>query len=429
MILTVVRISALRLWHNRAELLLTFIVPLIFFSIFAWIFGSRDSDGGTPRIKIAIADTVGSEASQKIVDALKETRSVRILNELPATNAADQTDAAKSSKLNAATAAMWVRRGSVSAAVVLKTCKNSNDNATRSDDQVEAEIFADSYDQVASQILGAVVQKALISSRQEIAAQAAKLQQSALYSTNSAVFEGSTSDVQGHVQQAANVESLSAANTSLPEVMIRDVLGENKANPVVAMYAAGIAVMFSLFSTTTASGSLLEERENSTLERLLCSKLSIDQLLMGKWLYLSILGFFQITLMFVWGWLVFGVDLPHHLSGFFLMTLASSTAAASFALLIATCCKSRGQLGWLSTIVILVMSALGGSMVPRYLMSESVQRVGMLTFNAWALEGYNKVFWREQSIQTLTLELGVLVGSAFAMLILARGMIARWERA
>ena len=40
------------------------------------------------------------------------------------------------------------------------------------------------------------------------------------------------------------------------------------------------------------------------------------------------------------------------------------------------------------------MSALGGSMVPRYLMNESLQHAGLLTFNAWAIDGYDKIFWR-----------------------------------
>ena len=44
------------------------------------------------------------------------------------------------------------------------------------------------------------------------------------------------------------------------------------------------------------------------------------------------------------------------------------------------------------------MSALGGSMFPRFLMSETMQKVGLLTFNAWALDGYLKVFWRKAAI-------------------------------
>ena len=213
-----------------------------------------------------------------------------------------------------------------------------------------------------------------------------------------------------------------------PVVEVVDVIGGKKANPVVAMYASGIAVMFLLFSATTASGSLLEERENSTLDRLLCSRLTMDQLLLGKWAYLTIIGAIQMSLMFIWGALVFRIDLLNHLEGFAAMTLVTAGAAASFALMLAAICQSRMQLGWVSTIVILSMSALGGSMVPRYLMSENIQRVGLLTFNAWALEGYNKVFWRELPLNELGMELAVLTTCGFVFILAARIFAIRWER-
>ena len=213
-----------------------------------------------------------------------------------------------------------------------------------------------------------------------------------------------------------------------PVVEVVDVIGGKKANPVVAMYASGIAVMFLLFSATTASGSLLDERENSTLDRLLCSRLTMDQLLLGKWAYLTIIGAIHMSLMFIWGALVFRIDLLNHLEGFAAMTLVTAGAAASFALMLAAICQSRMQLGWVSTIVILSMSALGGSMVPRYLMSENIQRVGLLTFNAWALEGYNKVFWRELPLNELGMELAVLTTCGFVFILAARIFAIRWER-
>jgi ABC-2 type transport system permease protein len=213
-----------------------------------------------------------------------------------------------------------------------------------------------------------------------------------------------------------------------PSIQSVDILGSKKTNPVIAMYAAGIAVMFLLFSATTASGSLLEERENSTLDRLLCSRLTMDQLLLGKWAFLTIIGMLQMTLMFSWGALVFGIDLVRHWEGFIAMTLVTAGAAASFALFLASMCKTRTQLGWVSTIVILTMSALGGSMVPRYLMSESIQKVGLLTFNAWALEGFNKILWRELHLRDIELELGVLTLCAFCFIVTARMFATRWER-
>jgi ABC-2 type transport system permease protein len=60
-------------------------------------------------------------------------------------------------------------------------------------------------------------------------------------------------------------------------------------------------------------------------------------------------------------------------------------------------------------------------------MSEQLREAGLWTFNAWALDGYDKVFWRELPASELGLQLGVLIGAAFALLMLARLLAIRWE--
>ena len=69
--------------------------------------------------------------------------------------------------------------------------------------------------------------------------------------------------------------------------------------------------------------------------------------------------------------------------------------------MLATLARTRAQLSGMSTIMILTMSSLGGSMFPRFLMSETMQKIGLLTFNAWALDGYLKVFWRNAPVWQL----------------------------
>ncbi len=115
--------------------------------------------------------------------------------------------------------------------------------------------------------------------------------------------------------------------------------------------------------------------------------------------------------MFTWGALVFGLPLLPHLPGFFVMTAFTAAAAAGFGLVLATLSRTRAQLSGLSTIVILTMSALGGSMFPRFLMSETMQKAGLVTFNAWALDGYLKVFWRNSPIIDLWPQVAVLTSS------------------
>ena len=436
MVWTILQVSFRRLKNNRSELLLTFVVPILFFSIFALIFGSRGTSGSsTPRIKVALADISHSPLTLRAVELLREQSSLRITDSQTALLHADSVESQSAQTVPPAIAEDLVRRGSVAAAIVFSPANNQPIASTvQPPPQLpNIQLLSDSYDQVASQVLSALVQKAILTAYSESQRseqlrleqiRAAQVQPASFVANAapSAVSPASPSSM----EIPSNYSSMSFPEP--PRIECVDILGKKKANPVIAMYAAGIAVMFLLFSATTASGSLLEERENSTLDRLLCSRLTMDQLLLGKWAYLTIIGILQMTLMFAWGSLVFGIELIAHLEGFLAMTLITAGASSSFALFLASLCKTRTQLGWVSTIVILSMSALGGSMVPRYLMSETMQRAGMLTFNAWALEGYNKIFWRELKLPDIELELGVLTLCGFCFIVAARLFAVRWER-
>jgi ABC-2 type transport system permease protein len=131
--------------------------------------------------------------------------------------------------------------------------------------------------------------------------------------------------------------------------------------------------------------------------------------------------------MFVWAQLAFGVDLVGHLQGVVVMTIFTAAATASLALCLAAVCRSRAQLNGVSIVLILTMSALGGSMVPRYIMSEQMQRWGQWTFNAWALDGFKKVFWYDLPATALQTEIRVLLFMTVILALLARMFAGRWS--
>ena len=133
--------------------------------------------------------------------------------------------------------------------------------------------------------------------------------------------------------------------------------------------------------------------------------------------------------MFVWGWAVFGMELwtGRIVVGFVVMTAVSAAAASGFGLVLGTACRSEGQLRGISTIVILVMSAIGGSMFPRFLMPEGMQKLGLATFNGWAIDGYQKIFHHGQTVFTLWPQVLVLVGMTVVFLGIARLLARRWE--
>jgi ABC-2 type transport system permease protein len=275
------------------------------------------------------------------------------------------------------------------------------------EEAADIQILADSSDPVATQVVSALIRQAA----GEIRAEEARKQIGAALSLSAAQF----------------ATSATARFTRPVGIDVVDLFAADKASPVVSMYAAGIAVMFLLFGAVGGAGSLLEEEESQTLERLMCSQLGMTRLLAGKWLLVTIVGIVQVTIMFAWAQLAFGVDLLGHLAGFAVMTVVTAGAASSFALVLAAACRTRVQLNAVAIILVLSMSALGGSMVPRYVMSEAMRELGKVTFNAWALDGYTKVFWRGLPPRALLPELAVLVAAALVLLLLARLLARRWE--
>jgi ABC-2 type transport system permease protein len=155
--------------------------------------------------------------------------------------------------------------------------------------------------------------------------------------------------------------------------------------------------MFLLFTASAAGGSLLDESEIGALDRILTARVSMTTLLAGKMCYCSLLAFSQMVVMFLWRAAVFRVDLLYHVPGFLVMTAASFASLA----------RTRAQLSSISTLIILTMSAVGGSMFPPYIMPEMMRKIGKITFKSWAIEGYSKVFWRDQPVSQLLPQLAV----------------------
>ncbi len=185
--------------------------------------------------------------------------------------------------------------------------------------------------------------------------------------------------------------------------------------------------MFLLFTASGAGGSLLDEVESGALDRVLGTRVTMGSLLAGKLLYCTALAFSQLLVMFLWAQAIFGLELLPHLGGFVVMGLATSFAAGAFGMLLASVCRTRAQLGALSTLLVLVMSSIGGSMFPRFLMPELMQKAGLFTLNAWAIDGFTKVFWRDEPVLALWPQVLVLVAAGTVLFAGARRLARRWE--
>jgi ABC-type multidrug transport system permease subunit len=423
--LTLLRIGWMNLRRDRVAQMLTFLLPIVFFSIFASVFGGRAEDR-TPRVTIAVVDEDRSQFSRRIADAIGKEPALRI-------RAVDP----KAPALDRAAAERLVRNGDVPVAVIIPNGLGAAfEERGFAATGPSVQLLADPSDPVAPQMVQGLLQKVTMTAAPDLVMQGG-MKQFERYA-GALTPEQRKSVDQWIPRLKADALGPSPSSGATPSaggmgmsVTLVDVMRtDDRKGSLISFYAAGIGVMFLLFSAVAgAGGALLEEAESGTLERLLSTNIGMTGLLAGKWLFLSMIGFAQLTVMFLWGRAVFGLPLFSHIPGFVVMTTATASAAAALGLVLATLARSRAQLSGFSTILILTMSALGGSMFPRFLMSDTMQRMGLVTFNAWALDGYLKVFWRNAAVRELWPQVLVLACLCAVFLLFARVLARRWELA
>ena len=424
MMTTLLRISWTNLKRDRVAQALTFLLPILFFSIFASVFGNQGGNS-TSRVRIAVVDEDGSELSRRIVEGLKGETALRVRLTADAEG--------KGPLLTRATAELEVQNGDVPVAVILP--KGLGETAAAFGPPTGApriQLLADPSDPVAPQMVGGLLQKVSMTAAPDLMMKGGMAQfeknAGALTPQQRAAVDAWLPQMKPASPDGKGTGGAAASSFGVGIDTV-DVMRKGRTESLVSFYAAGVGVMFLLFSVAGASGTLLDEVDSGTLDRVLSTRVGMGGLLVGKWLFLSLMGLAQLTVMFLWGWLAFGLDLFHHLPGFFVMTAFTAAAAAGFGLMLATLARTRAQLSGMSTIIILTMSSLGGSMFPRFLMSETMQKMGLLTFNAWALDGYLKVFWRNAAVWQLWPQVLVLATLAAVFMGLARIFARRWEAA
>jgi len=406
MIWTICKISMLRLWNNKQELLLAFVVPVLFFSIFALIF-SRGVGQTFSRVRVSFIDDDQSPQSLAVIREACQHPEIVAVTGIGRTS--DEWPIEKLSRL-------LISRREVEVVVHVPAGFTSQDPAAPT---LSIQLFNEGGNPIGHRLVQASLAEAI----------AMQLSAANLAALSSPVTNASFTDPAPSTLARPSGPARVRATADEEQTVFKSVnaFAANKHQPKVAMAAAGIAVMFLLFSANGAGASLLEEREAGTMGRLLSSRLTLTQLLAGKWLYITLLGCTQLFTMFAWGQMVFRVNLVGHLTGFAAMTLATSGACASFALFLASVCKSRQQLHGVSVILVLTMSAIGGSMVPRYIMSDSMRALGKFTFNGWALDGFQKIFWYDLPLSAIRLELMVLMAITLLLGIAARLLARHWS--
>ncbi len=405
---------------------MSFVLPIAFFSIFAMVFGGRHDS--TPKIHVLIADEDRSPASQQLVHGLGE-ESLVIRTRPNEINNVEQPE------YTAATAEAAVKNGDAPVALVIPKGFGERPIAFGPDRPAGIQMLKDPSDMVAPQVVAGLLQKVAMTSMPETMAVEGERQMDKYAGGFTPEQRKRIEDglARLHERQAEGGSgAASGGDASMPvQVTTRDVVGQNKNGSMISFYAAAVGVMFLLFTSSAAGGSLLDEADSGTLDRVLSSRVTMGALLAGKLCFCVLLAFAQLVLMFVWAWIVFKVDLPSHLAGFTVMGLSTACSASRHSALCLPVSAALAHSFWLGLhpgdshdVVDRWQHVSPLSHVGRYAESRPVQPYQT---TRWAIDGFTKVFWRDQPVTALWPQVAVLLAVGIVLFATARRLARRWE--
>jgi linearmycin/streptolysin S transport system permease protein len=183
----------------------------------------------------------------------------------------------------------------------------------------------------------------------------------------------------------------------------------------------GWALFGVFFISGVLAQSILEEKRTGAFRRLVASPMSRATVLLGKLVPHVIVNLIQITLLFLVGYFVLPLTgLPRlewgaHPEGLIVISICASITANALGLMLAAIAKSEQQVNGLSTLLVLTLAAIGGVMVPRFVMPQFMQSLAVISPHAWALNAYQDILMRGYGIAEILPECAVLLAMAVVM--------------
>ena len=184
------------------------------------------------------------------------------------------------------------------------------------------------------------------------------------------------------------------------------VAGRNQVPSSVQQNVPAWLLFAMFFIAIPLSTTWVQERQQGTYARLRSMGLTAPVLLAGKLLPYVGVNLLQVVLMLAVGVFVVPLlggehlDLGSSIPALVLVAASVSFASVSYALLIANLVSSSEQATIFTGAANLLMAAVGGIMVPRFLMPPLMQSLSDYSPMAWALDGFLDVFLRQGDVAT-----------------------------
>lgn len=373
-------------FKDQRSFILTFLIPVILITVFAFAYGGiGDYSDSSESLELLVVDQDKTVLSGQFISDLDTIRAMTIIPSGP--------DSARA----------LIIKGKNAGALILK--KGFQDSVSAGN-TLPVQLLYDEEQELEIWYMQSIIINALVSYSRKIEMQKYFNAFKDLMPDSGLALAGLPA-IPNSSDDSFSIERIS-------------VVGKKKDIELGLIQAvAGTAILMLLFSTAGVGTSILEEKENGTINRLLFSPINSRMILYSKMLFAFFIAVLQLSVMFLFSWIFLGLDITVNIKGLIFMIISTAFAISSLGIFLASIAKSRQQAQNLSNLIILVMSAIGGSMIPLFYMPEIMSKVAVLSINYWGIQGFYDVFWRLLPVSEIYPKMLVLTGTGIIFTIIS----------
>lgn len=181
----------------------------------------------------------------------------------------------------------------------------------------------------------------------------------------------------------------------------------------------GMAIMFLMLICNVVFEDILREKETKTLLRLNVSRMSMTEFIWSKIVISALIGMLCTLVLIGLGAVLFSIYWGNFFTVFFIV-LCLNICIAGFIAFLYSFIKTEQQAGAVLPSVILVMSLLGGSMVPIENFPSFIQSISKVTLNYWGLEAFRMAMKKESFRAIIPILMGMVLAGILLSLVSSR---------
>lgn len=366
-------------FRDRAALILMLAAPFVLTVGLGLVTGrfSSNKGGGISDIPVIIVNLDNAQLGNALADVFN---SVELADLLEPTSGSYPEAARKSIDEDKAAAVVIIPKG-FTKSIIPQQSDFANGNVVAAD-PLKIEVYANP-----SRSTGAGIVKAIVD---EFLSRVEEARVKDTTSIEQLMFSGRITPQQA---LAAGSAASQGNQTTLPTNTLAVKINSSTANDdavkfdALAYIAPAMALMFLMYTVSYGGRSILTERAQGTLPRLLVSPTNIAQILGGKVFGIFLTGAAQMLILIGASSLFFQLKWGDPL-GVVVLLLAAVFGATGWGMVITALARTPSQVASVGTAIMLIFGIMGGSFINLEQMPSFVQTFSKITPNAWALDGF-----------------------------------------